>query len=379
MPTMNRERLAPTPASNYPPMRLGLVPRTTLCAFLAFLFWGVMVSASPALSVVVSGPGIVTNVKNLRLNVTVTNTGQETLKLINDPWSPLTTSPTDSFLITGPTKISPTFIGISVKYVGVDYIAANGTSSAFTVLGPGEFVIVTHDLSKGYNFKESGPGKYTFHAASLFHYVGSGRRAVPINTITRSHQLTLRGNLSPVDRNPGVHEFAMFNNCTAVQQTNIESAITGARTYVSNAISFLSSHNTTNTRYTTWFGAFKNTRYQSVLSNFTSLTTRGNEFSAWLYDCSLVGCDPGDYAYVDTDVYGKVYLCESFWTAPATGTNSKAGILVHEGTHFQATGHTRDIAIGKRACRELANTKPGKATQNADSYEYFAENTPPLK
>ncbi|HKX84772.1 MAG TPA: M35 family metallo-endopeptidase, partial [Pyrinomonadaceae bacterium] len=70
-----------------------------------------------------------------------------------------------------------------------------------------------------------------------------------------------------------------------------------------------------------------------------------------------------------------IYLCNAFWNAPAQGTDSKAGTLVHEMSHFTVVAGTDDHAYGQTACKKLAK-RPQKAIDNADSHEYFAENTP---
>ena len=69
---------------------------------------------------------------------------------------------------------------------------------------------------------------------------------------------------------------------------------------------------------------------------------------------------------------------EAFWMAPMTGTDSKAGTLVHEMSHFNVVAGTDDHKYGQAACRTLATTNPDQAIDNADSHEYFAENNPAL-
>lgn len=41
-----------------------------------------------------------------------------------------------------------------------------------------------------------------------------------------------------------------------------------------------------------------------------------------------------------------MYLCGAFWNAPNTGTDSKAGTLIHEASHFTVYGATDDWAYG---------------------------------
>ena len=59
-----------------------------------------------------------------------------------------------------------------------------------------------------------------------------------------------------------------------------------------------------------------------------------------------------------------------------TGTDSKAGTLIHEMSHFTVVAGTDDWAYGQTAAKSLAFSDPAKALDNADSHEYFAENTP---
>lgn len=119
----------------------------------------------------------------------------------------------------------------------------------------------------------------------------------------------------------------------------------------------------------------------------------GVPFTNNTYDCT---CNEEYYAYVYPNEWGYIYLCNVFWDAPATGTDSKAGTLVHESSHFTnigSTGKNRilpkpahfslsaavdDWAYGQSAAKSLAISNPTRAVDNADSHEYFAENTPSL-
>ena len=89
-------------------------------------------------------------------------------------------------------------------------------------------------------------------------------------------------------------------------------------------------------------------------------------------------CTDNYYAYVYPNSPYEIWLCNAFWSAPATGTDSKAGTLVHELSHFNVVAGTDDHAYGQSACKSLATSNPSRAVDNADSHEYFAENTPSL-
>ena len=71
--------------------------RSTLVALVAS---AVAVSAAPGLSLTLSGADKVDGVNNLKITATVKNTGDETLKLLNDPRGVLNQLPTEAFRIT---------------------------------------------------------------------------------------------------------------------------------------------------------------------------------------------------------------------------------------------------------------------------------------
>ena len=87
------------------------------------------------------GPEVVDSVEHLKITATVTNTGDETLKVLNDPHGPLNKLPTDTFVITDATGAQPSFTGIKLKYVPETAVAVE----AYSILAPGESVVVEHD------------------------------------------------------------------------------------------------------------------------------------------------------------------------------------------------------------------------------------------
>ena len=117
---------------------------TLRAALVALVATATAVSATPGLSLKVTGPEAVDDVQNLRVATTLTNTGDETLKLLNDPRGALHTLPANTFDITTDSGESPSFIGAKVKYVPSK--AAKSTNArSFTVLAPGESVTIEHD------------------------------------------------------------------------------------------------------------------------------------------------------------------------------------------------------------------------------------------
>ncbi|KAF8068946.1 hypothetical protein FPV67DRAFT_1625073 [Lyophyllum atratum] len=339
--------------------------RATLVALVAS---AVAVSAAPGLSVKVAGPEAVTDVNNLKVTTTVTNTGDEILRILNHPNSPLSKLPADTFMITDATGAAPAFTGIKVKYVPATAIAAG--KDAITTLAPGQSVQVEHDLSEAYNFTKSGEGAYSFEANNLFYIVDSANKAVPLHATGEAHHAKLLGKLAVV--RPAELKRATFNGCSSTQQSGLNTAASSAQSYAASASSYANSHTSATTRYTTWFGTYTSSRHSTVASHYNLIS--GNNFSGYRYDCTCT--DSGTYAYVYPDTFGTVYLCGAFWQAPNTGTDSRAGTLIHESSHFTKNGGTQDYVYGQSGAKSLAISNPDNAVFNADNHEYFAENNP---
>lgn len=83
---------------------------------------------------------------------------------------------------------------------------------------------------------------------------------------------------------------------------------------------------------------------------------------------------PGVFAYVAVTDPTRIFLDLEFVEAPAIGTNSRAGTLTHEMSHFQIGGNTKDHVYGTEKCRNLARTSPRLALENADNLEFYVEN-----
>jgi hypothetical protein len=124
-----------------------------------------------------------------------------------------------------------------------------------------------------------------------------------------------------------------------------------------------------NAKYKKWFGVHTSSRFSKVKSAYTKTRDgmRSKTFTYYLDPGD--DCEAGDLAYT---FYGstKIWLCSGFWSAPATGTDSKAGTVLHEHTH--ASADTDDHAYGQSDCLQLAKDDPAKAIDNADNYEYYA-------
>ena len=65
--------------------------------------------------------------------------------------------------------------------------------------------------------------------------------------------------------------------------------------------------------------------------------------------------------------------CDIFLEAHRLGRNSKAGIVVHEASHLDVG--TDDNDYGFDNALRLAIDHPDQAVDNADNYEFMAEDT----
>lgn len=169
------------------------------------------------------------------------------------------------------------------------------------------------------------------------------------------------------------------SKCSSSQFSAIQSGHRAAKNIASAAKQAL--HNTPASqrpqarRYVEWFGTYNSSRYSRVTSNFDKVHDA-------LFNKNITADCPGNrpnvYAYVYPSQPYKIYFCGAFFRAPLTGTDSKAGTIIHELTHFYVVAGTDDVVYGQSGARNLAQSNPDAAIRNADSHEYFAENTPQL-
>jgi len=87
------------------------------------------------------GPSNVRGVNNFKVEATITNTGTEAVKILDDPRTLASTRSVNKFSIIHANGGSPSFTGIAVKYSPESAAKAG----AYTVLAPGASMNVTHD------------------------------------------------------------------------------------------------------------------------------------------------------------------------------------------------------------------------------------------
>jgi peptidyl-Lys metalloendopeptidase len=285
--------------------------------------------------------------------------------------------------------------GERVLYTGRLVKRAAPRASDYARIPAGESLSATFDLSAVYDMRQ--PGNYTVrYAASGIGVVREdfvrGQTVLGVVDSLESDTLAmtltgrdLRGDVeletdtaSPVDSVVGKALTPTFLNCSNSNITSIGNALTNAQNYATESYNFLvalpTASRSADVRFKTWFGAYTSSHYATVQSHYNSLK---NAFAGQTFqlDCDCAS-DNSYYAFVYANQPYHVHLCGAFFAAPATGTDSKAGTLVHETSHFTVVAGTSDYAYGQTACKRLATKTPNKAINNADSHEYFAENNP---
>ena len=267
---------------------------------------------------------------------------------------------------------------LPVAYIGPLFKRPAPKHVDYIHLKAGESISHDVDIALYYDLSVSGSYRIIYDVSSwdLYSEKGNGKKdAEQLTSNEISAWIAGRDSGASPSEEPKVRDSGKtsFAQCTTSQQSLLVKARTDASTYTAGAQSYLQT-NKDGQRYTTWFGLYDATRYGTVTTHFNSIDTAMDN-AAVAFDCS---CKKPYYAYVYPNQPYKIFLCKVFWTAPATGTDSKAGTLIHEMSHFNPVASTNDWVYGQTGAMTLAKTSPAKAITNADNHEYFAENTPAL-
>jgi peptidyl-Lys metalloendopeptidase len=280
--------------------------------------------------------------------------------------------------------------GAPVSYVGRIVKRAPASLKDLVALAPGESVTRTVDLAAHYDLTQSGvySMQYTASAQEMFGHTAprgaDGKRYSAELTESSyepvaSNQVTsfLEGRANAIiEQSRSLDKSTSFSGrCSATQQSQINSAVGSAQTMANGSVNYLNSISSGTSRFTTWFGGYSAANLSQIKSHYANIKDALDN-KPIVYDCS---CKQSYYAYVYPTQPYKVYLCRAFWTAPLSGTDSKGGTIVHELSHFNVIAGTSDYAYGQSAAKSLAISNAAQARQNADSHEYFAENTPGLQ
>lgn len=260
--------------------------------------------------------------------------------------------------------------GVVVPYIGPLIKRPAPGPADQVLLGPGQSLSYQVELTSAYDLSHN--GRYTIE------YLSRGTHGAQSATLRSDKLFLWLEGRSAKDKRPPAPppdgNISYSGNCSASQQNMLHSAVENAKDLSESSKSYLNGMTSSMPRYAEWFGEYTTNHRAIAQENFVKLTDAFSTKSLTL-DCK---CKKPYYAYVYPAEPYKIYLCRVFWSAPAIGTDSQAGTLIHEMSHFTVVAGTDDWAYGQTAARALADSDPDKALSNADSHEYFAENTPPL-
>jgi len=283
--------------------------------------------------------------------------------------------------------------GVEVEFMGPHYKRHAPTEKDFIKLKSGQSLTRTFELTSFYDMSEAGNYEISYEVSSLhlFNPDQVSTRDSSTNKLqnvqvehlsSNASYLWLNGiktqSLAKVSKKPGSDECidgtCFSGRCSNSEKNSIFSALDAADQMANDAVAYLTSHSANNTsaRYETWFGQATSSRYNTAVSNFDAINDAIDNESL-TFDCS---CNQSYFAYVYPNQPYKVYLCRAFWNARETGTDSRAGTIIHELSHFNVVAGTDDVVYGQTGAKNLAISNPNQALNNADSHEYFAENTP---
>ena len=272
--------------------------------------------------------------------------------------------------------------GHKVPYLGPHYKRGAPTPGDYYVLKPGASHSMKVELSAMYDMSVTGDYQVRYNTRSANLFMRSDKEIGEIQSEPVSIWIDgrlARGTTPPEPLALSAMQAAAagslaFSKCTASQQSTVTSAVSAGLNMATNGNTYMT-NGVIGSRYTKWFGANNASRVATIKSHFASLKDAFANKPITV-DC---GCKKSYYAYVYPTQPYTIYVCNAFWSAPMTGTDSKGGTLVHEMSHFNVVASTDDWAYGQSAAASLAISDPAKATDNADSHEYFGENTPALQ
>jgi peptidyl-Lys metalloendopeptidase len=313
---------------------------------------------------------------NVVVNVTVTNATAATQYLLKwqTPFGPIEAP-----------LFEVTRDGLPVRYLGVQVKRPAPSAADYIALKPGASQSRRVELSALYDMGVTGAYSVRWRAGAtqLFSRPGAPRvgsqAAAPVRATALPDPAPAsvwidtrlpRGALdagSPAPEGAGLS----FSRCSNAQQEAIAGAAQAAQSMAQDADIYLQRKDL-GQRYSGWFGAVDPARSSTVVRHFQAIRAAFASKPVTV-DC---GCNESYYAYVYPNQPYKIYVCKAFWAAPVTGTDSRGGTLVHEMSHFTVVAGTDDLAYGQQAAGQLAASDPDKAINNADSHEYFGENTP---
>ena len=266
--------------------------------------------------------------------------------------------------------------GQPVRYLGIEAKRPAPGPNDYLRLEPGDSVSSTVELSALYEMNVTGPYTLRYRTAAGGLFATPGARPVTSALASNPVGIWIEGRLPRGARAPAKQAATSasleFSKCSNAQQEQLVAAVAAGRAMTVEGHNYLTAGTAYGARYGSWFGALDAGRGATVTRHFAAIRDAFDTKPVKI-DC---GCTASYFAYVYPAQPYTIYVCKAFWTAPLTGTDSRGGTLLHEMSHFDIVAGTDDHVYGQAGAAELARSNPAQAVMNADSHEYFGENTP---
>lgn len=318
----------------------------------------------------------------MKVNVTVTNTSQEDVKVLS--WYLVQNAALQN------NAFDVTVDGEKVSYTGPIVKRPAPTADDYIQLAAGETITQTFDLSAYYDMTQAGTYsvQYDVDALGLIKDSSTARsksKAADLQQLKSNNVSFWVEGLGPKTDLLSKIQTAELNakfgityagSCSNSKKSSIKTAVSASQNLSYDAYKHLYDYwdkGSESDRYSTWFGSYDSSRYSTVTNHFYKIYSALNNQNITM-DCYCEGNLSNAYAYVYPNQPYHIHLCGAFWNASTTGSDSQAGTIIHEMSHFTVNGGTEDVAYGQYNARYLATNSPDKAVKNADNHEYFAEN-----
>ncbi len=169
--------------------------------------------------------------------------------------------------------------------------------------------------------------------------------------------------------------------CTVAQAKMAQAAMKNAKRLTQTAAAVVGDTAT----YERWFGDYDQQNAEEVRATLKSIVVRirSGEVTPLCESEDDYGCHTGEYAWVYGDEPNLIHLCPRFFdlpnmnefdpTARASNYGTQEGTIIHEISHFYRVASTEDHCYSRMECSDMADWDPDRVIENADSYQYFAE------
>ena len=176
---------------------------------------------------------------------------------------------------------------------------------------------------------------------------------------------------------------ANFYQCEKTEIVALGDALKGAHNIgLSAAVSVADTEN-----YRRWFGAYSKTNAETARRTLKTIytTIAMGQIRVICLNSSDAGCEDDTYAFVYPDEAFVLNICPQYFELPtmisevpgsaALENGTREGTLIHEISHFIRVASTDDVWYSRSTCQDGALTDPSSAVRNADTFQYFAEDT----